>query len=78
MAERQPSVAVTARLSRKEVESLDRLAKSRRRTRSQLVREAVAAYVGESAEYDLALERFRDPQDKVLSGDELWASLGWS
>lgn len=78
MAERQESVAVTARLSKKEVEGLDRLAKARRRTRSQMVREAVAAYVAEGADYELALERFRDSQDKVLTSDELWASLGWT
>ena len=78
MAAKADSSTVTARLSKSEVEALDRLAKARRRTRSQVVREAVAAYLAESSDYQLALERFLDPQDRALTSDELWADLGWS
>jgi predicted DNA-binding protein len=72
------SSTVTARLSKADVEALDRLAKARRRTRSQVVREAVAAYLAETSDYQLALERFLDPQDRALTSDELWSDLGWS
>ena len=72
------STAVTARLSKAEVAALDRLAKARRRTRSQVVREAVATYLAESSDYQLGLERFLDPKDRTLTSQELWDELGWS
>ncbi len=56
--------------------ALDRVASSVDRPRSYLVRKAVEAYLEEYAEYQVALDRLRDKDDRILPAKELKKRLG--
>ena len=55
---------------------LDRVADEVERPRSYLIRKAIEAYVDEYAEYQVALDRLRDKDDKSVTGKELRQRLG--
>ncbi len=55
---------------------LDRVADEVERPRSYLIRKAIEAYVDEYAEYQIALDRLRDKDDKSVTGKELRQRLG--
>ena len=55
---------------------LDRVADEVERPRSYLIRKAIEAYVDEYAEYQIALDRLRDKDDKNVTGKELRQRLG--
>ena len=55
---------------------LDRVANEVERPRSYLIRKAIEAYVDEYAEYQIALDRLRDKDDKSVTGKELRKRLG--
>ena len=57
---------------------LDRVADEVERPRSYLIRKAIEAYVDEYAEYQIALDRLRDKDDKSVTGKELRQRLGLS
>ncbi len=67
---------LTVRLSEEVMMALDRVADEVDRPRSYLIRRAVEAYLDEYAEYQIALERLRDKDDRVISGKELRRRLG--
>jgi predicted DNA-binding protein len=54
------------------ITELDAVARERKRTRAEIIREAVDIYLKEWAEYAIALDRLRDPNDAVLSHEEFW------
>jgi RHH-type rel operon transcriptional repressor/antitoxin RelB len=66
---------VTTRLAPEVVQALDQIALVRRRSRAEVVREAVDLYLEEWADYSIALDRLRDPADPVISLAELRAEL---
>ena len=56
--------------------ALERVASTVDRPRSYLIRKAVETYLEEYAEYQVALDRLRDKDDKMVSGKELRKRLG--
>ena len=56
--------------------ALDRLAEELDRPRSYVIRKAVEAYIDERADYEVALGRLKDKDDKIISGKELKKRLG--
>lgn len=68
--------ARSVRLSDKLLAALDRVAEAVDRPRSYLIRKAIEAYVDEYAEYQIALDRLRDKDDHIITGQELRKRLG--
>ena len=67
---------LSVRLSEQVMDALDRVASEVERPRSYLIRKAVEAYLDEYAEYQVALDRLRDKDDKMISCKELRKRLG--
>ena len=67
---------VSIRLPEGVLVALDRVASTVDRPRSYLVRKAVEAYLHEYAEYQVALDRLRDKDDKIIPSKELKKRLG--
>lgn len=67
---------LSVRLPQDLTRALDQIASLVDRPRSYLVRKAVEAYLEEYAEYQVALDRLRDKNDKIVSGKELRKGLG--
>ena len=67
---------LSVRLPEGVMHALDRVASDVDRPRSYLIRKAVESYLDEYAEYQIALDRLRDKDDKVISGKELRKRLG--
>ena len=55
--------------------ALDGLADAADRPKSYLVLKAIEAYLAEHADYQVALDRLRDKDDRIISGAELRNSL---
>jgi len=62
---------ITARLPDSVVEALDAAAKALRRSRADIVRQAVERYLEDFDDLSVALERLRDPTDPVLDWDKV-------
>ncbi len=65
------SAAISLRLPNQLAKALNALATSTERPKSYLVRKAVETYLAEYADYQIALERWRDKDDAIISGAEL-------
>ena len=63
---------VATRFPENIITELDAVARERKRTRAEIIREAVDIYLKEWADYAIALDRLRDPNDAVLSNEEFW------
>lgn len=72
----QMSVAISVRLPEPIEGALGKLAKALDRPKTYLVRKAIEVYLAEYADYQVALDRFRDKEDAVISGFELRKRLG--
>ena len=67
----------SARMPENLAKALDEIAAERRRTPSDILREAFEHYVQEWADYEIAAARMNDPADPVLTEEEFKAELGW-
>jgi RHH-type rel operon transcriptional repressor/antitoxin RelB len=67
---------VSLRLPDSLLAALDRLAKLIDRPRSFLIRKALQNYLSEYADYQIALDRLRDKDDRLISAHELKKNLG--
>ena len=67
---------LSVRLPEDILHALDRVASTVDRPRSYLVRKAVESYLDEYAEYQVALDRLRDKDDKILSSKDFKKRLG--
>ena len=67
---------MSVRLPEELMDALDRVAGAVDRPRSYLVRRAVETYLEEYAEYQIALDRLRDKDDRIISGKDLRKRLG--
>jgi RHH-type rel operon transcriptional repressor/antitoxin RelB len=67
---------ISVRLPEDLKKALEILAKATDRPKTYLVRKAIEAYLGEYADYEIALERLRDKDDAILSSGELKKKLG--
>ena len=66
---------VATRFPESIIAGLDEVARERKRTRAEIIREAVEIYLTEWADYAIALERLRDPRDPILPAEEFWAEV---
>ncbi|MCY4396171.1 MAG: ribbon-helix-helix protein, CopG family [Rhodospirillaceae bacterium] len=66
---------ITARLSDSVVEALDRAASQLRRSRAEVVRQAVEHYLEDFDDLSVAVERLRDPTDPVLDWEQVRRDL---
>ncbi len=70
------SVAVSVRLPDNLANALSDVAIATERSKSFLIQKALEAYLEEQADLQIALDRFKDPADKVISLDEMRSELG--
>ena len=66
---------ITARLPDSAVEALDRAADSLRRSRAEVIRQAVEHYLEDFDDLSVAIDRLRDPNDPVLDWDTVRRDL---
>ena len=62
---------ITARLPDPLLEELDCAASRLKRTRAQVVRQAIEYYLDDLQDLHLALERLQDPSDAVLDWEDV-------
>jgi transposase len=66
---------ITARMPAELVEAMDHAARRLKRTRAELVRQAVEYYLEDLEDLTLGLERLQDPADPVLEWSEVRREL---
>ena len=66
---------ITARLPNELAESLDAAAGALKRSRAEIVRQAIELYLEDFDDLSVAVERLRDPADPVLDWDEVRREL---
>ncbi len=62
---------VTARISNELVQALDAAAEKLKRSRAEVIRQALERYLEDHDDLEVALERLRDPADPVLDWDRV-------
>jgi RHH-type transcriptional regulator, rel operon repressor / antitoxin RelB len=70
------STAISVRLPEGLADQLDAIAKETERPRSFIIQKALESYIDDFADLQIALDRFHDRSDAVISGKELRKSLG--
>ena len=66
---------ITARLPDDLVDALDAAAKELKRTRAEIIRQAVERYLEDFDDLSVAVERLRDPSDPVLDWEDVKREL---
>ena len=66
---------ITARVSDEVAEALDAAAATLKRSRAEVIRQALEIYLEDFDDLTVALERLRDPTDPVLDWDEVRREL---
>ena len=66
---------VTARLPDEIVEALDAAARRLKRSRAEIIRQAVEHYLEDFDDLSVAIDRLQDPNDPVLDWDEVRVAL---
>ncbi len=66
---------ITARLPDQLVRTLDEAARNLRRTRADVVRQAIEHYLEDYEDLTRAVERLRDPADPVLDWEQVKRDL---
>ena len=66
---------ITARVPEELAEALDAVAAVLKRSRADLIRQAIERYLEDFDDLSLAVERMRDPSDPVLDWDEVRREL---
>ena len=66
---------ITARLPDELVAGLDAAATALKRSRAEVVRQAIESYLEDFDDLSIAVERLRDPSDPVLDWDEVRREL---
>lgn len=66
---------ITARLPVPVLSSLDAVARRLRRSRAEIIRQAIEHYLEDYEDLAVAVERLRDPNDPVLDWDEVKRGL---
>ncbi|OEU59780.1 MAG: CopG family transcriptional regulator [Desulfuromonadales bacterium C00003094] len=66
---------VTARLPEEMITALDRAAGTLHRTRAEVIRQAIEAYIEDFNDISLAIERLRDPADETIDWQEARRAL---
>ena len=66
---------ITARFPDEVIEALDAAASQLRRSRAEIVRQAVERYLEDFDDLTVAVERLRDPNDPVLDWEQVKRGL---
>ena len=66
---------IPARLSDETIAALDRAAASLRRTRAEIVRQAIELYLEDYADLSAAIDALRDPSDEIHDWEEVRSAL---
>ena len=66
---------ITARLSDESVKALDDAARTLRRSRADIIRQAIEIYIEDYLDLNAAVEALKDPTDEVLNWEEVRAAL---
>ena len=66
---------ITARVPDELVEALDAAAEELKRSRADIIRQALERYLEDYDDLEVALERLRDPADPVLDWDQVRLEL---
>jgi RHH-type transcriptional regulator, rel operon repressor / antitoxin RelB len=66
---------ITARLPDDIVTALDKAASSMRRSRADIVRQAIELYLEDYADLSTAIAVLRDPSDEILNWEEVRSAL---
>ena len=66
---------ITARLPDTVVDALDAAARRLKRSRAEIVRQAVERYLEDFDDLSVAIERLRDPNDPVMDWDQVRREL---
>ncbi len=69
------STTVSLRLPDETVHELGELASAIERSKTYIIRKAIENYLQEYADYLVALERLRDKDDEIISGEEMREQL---
>ena len=69
------STQVTVRLPDEQTEALDAAAAALKRSRAEIVRQAVEQYLEDFDDLSVAVERLMDPSDPVLDWDDVRRDL---
>ena len=69
------STQITVRLPDEQTAALDVAAAALKRSRAEVVRQAVEQYLEDFDDLSVAVERLRDPSDPVLDWDEVRRDL---
>ena len=64
-------VSISLRLPEDVHEQLEEIAEDTDRSKSYLIKKAIEQYLDEFADYQLALDRINDKDDKIISSKEL-------
>jgi predicted DNA-binding protein len=74
---KQMTKTISARLSMKMISSIEEVAAERKRKTGDIVRDALEIYLDRWADYQIAIERLKDPHDEILGEKEFLEELGW-
>ena len=66
---------ITARLSDETVKALDDAARTLRRSRADIIRQAIEMYIEDYLDLNAAVEALKDPTDEALNWEEVRAAL---
>ncbi|MCK4690730.1 MAG: ribbon-helix-helix protein, CopG family [Desulfuromonadales bacterium] len=66
---------ITARLPDEAISALDRAAQSLHRSRADIIRQAIEAYIEDFDDLSVAIERLRDPSDESIDWQEAKRAL---
>lgn len=70
------SKIITVRLPEEISDKLDDLSIEIRRKRSFIIKSALEQYLNEYADYQIALDRLKDKQDRIITSKDLRKELG--
>ncbi len=66
---------VATRFSQTTIDALDAIARERRRTRAEIVREAVDVYLTRWADYGMVRDRLADLSDEIVDAATFWSEV---
>jgi len=69
---------ISSRIPKDLLSSIDEIARLRNRNRGEIVREALSFYADMMADYQIAIDRLKDPTDSVQTEKEFLKDLGWN
>ena len=70
------SKVITVRIPEEMSEKLDDLSREIRREKSFIIKSALVQYLDEYVDYQIALDRLKDKDDKIITSEDLRKELG--